>query len=235
MWITAEPRYFDSFIHFVETLNIDKIIHLGLDVKPGFQGIVYNTEQITIPRILTKILKLAAVEPLAPLEVCDPLVSLVPSDPIEFWDYSLANIKILEKHGIKAKYMPLQTTGPYLKKLKDFTEHTKIYDIGFNGTISPRRKTILDKLATSFSVFTSTSWGDQRDMELAKCRVLVNIHYDTKYMIFESARCEPWLAAGVPVISELSIDNDDRCILTTYDGFFDTVSAYFENNYKCLN
>ena len=217
MWITAEPRYFDSFIHFVETLNIDKIIHLGLDVKPGFQGIVYNTEQITIPRILTKILKLAAVEPL------------------EFWDYSLANIKILEKHGIKAKYMPLQTTGPYLKKLKDFTEHTKIYDIGFNGTISPRRKTILDKLATSFSVFTSTSWGDQRDMELAKCRVLVNIHYDTKYMIFESARCEPWLAAGVPVISELSIDNDDRCILTTYDGFFDTVSAYFENKNQSIN
>ena len=218
MWITAEPRYFDSFIHFVETLNIDKIIHLGLDVKPGFQGIVYNTEQITIPRILTKILKLAAVEPSDPLE------------PLEFWDYSLANIKILEKHGIKAKYMPLKTTGPYLKKLKDFTGHTKIYDIGFNGTISPRRKTILDKLATSFSVFTSTSWGDQRDMELAKCRVLVNIHYDTKYMIFESARCEPWLAAGVPVISELSIDNDDRCILTTYDGFFDTVTEYFNKN-----
>ena len=216
MWITPEPRYFDSFVHFVETLNTDKIIHLGLDVKPDFQGIVYNTEQVSIPRILKKILKLA-----------DPSD---PSDPkLEFWDYSLANIKILEKHGIKAKYVPLKTSGPYLEKLQVFAQYTKIYDIGFNGSMSPRRKKILDQLSTTFTVLTSTNWGDKRDEELGQCRVIINIHFSTDYMIFESARCEPWLAAGVPVISELSIDNDDRCILTTYDGFFDTVKAYFQN------
>jgi hypothetical protein len=217
MWIAPEPRYFDTFVNFVETLNTDKIIHLGLDVKPDFQGIVYNTEQVSIPRILNKILKLAK-----------PSVQ-------EFWDYSLANIKILEKHGIKAKYVPLKTSGPYLEKLKRFTECEKIYDIGFNGSISGRRKKILDQLATTFTVLTSTNWGDKRDQELGQCRVLINIHFDTDYMIFESARCEPWLAAGVPVISELSIDNDERCILTTYDGFFDTVKEYFQNKNMCLN
>jgi hypothetical protein len=238
MWITPEPRYFDSFVHFVETLNTDKIIHLGLDVKPDFQGIVYNTEQVSIPRILAKILKLAhPSEPLTPLA---PLVATIESwnpltTKLEFWDYSLANIKILEKHGIKAKYVPLKTTGPYLEKLQIFAKYAKIYDIGFNGTISGRRKKILDQLATTFTVLTSTNWGDKRDAELGQCRVLINIHYDTDYMIFESARCEPWLAAGVPVISELSIDNDDRCILTTYDGFFDTVKAYFANKNMCLN
>lgn len=219
MWITPEPRYFDTFIHFLESSPSDKIIHLGLDVPTGFQGIVYNTEQLTIPRILTKILRLVGSAPL------DPLVP-----KLELWDYSMVNIRILANHGIIAKYMPLKTSGPYLEKLQRFITSTKLYDIGFNGSMSARRKTILDQLATSFTVFISTSWGDTRDLELSQCRVLVNIHFDTDYMVFESARCEPWLSVGIPVISELSIDNDDRCILTTYDGFFDTVTEYFNKN-----
>ena len=219
-WITPEPRYFDTFIHSLDCVKEN--VHIGLDVPPGFQGIIYNTEQLTIPRILTKILKLA-----------EHVVPLVPVDPI-FWDYSMVNIRILAKHGIIAKYMPLKTSGAYLEKLQNFITFTKIYDIGFNGTMSLRRKTILDELATQFSVLISTNWGDNRDLELAKCRVLVNIHFDTDYMIFESARCEPWLSVGMPVISELSIENDERCILTTYDSFLKTVSTYFANKNQSL-
>lgn len=189
----------------------------------GFKGIVYNTEQLTIPRILTKILRLVEAAP-----------QIEAAPQLELWDYSMANIRILAKHGIIAKYVPLKTTGPYLEKLTRFNQCRKLYDIGFNGTISLRRKNILDQLATTFTVFISTSWGDTRDLELAQCRVIVNIHFDTDYMIFESARCEPWLSVGVPVISEMSIENDERCILTTYDGFLKTVKAYFENNYKAL-
>jgi hypothetical protein len=216
MYIAPAAQYFDTFINFLDCIEKPDIIHLGLDVHPGFKGIVYNTEQLTIPRVLTKILKLA----------------LVPG--LEFWDYSMVNIRIMANHGIVVKYMPLKTTGPYLEKLKMFADCKKVYDIGFNGSISPRRKVILDQLATSFTVLTSTHWGDKRDMELAQCRVIVNIHFGTDYMIFESARCEPWLAIGVPVISELSIENDERCILTTYDGFLDTVKKYFQNKNQSL-
>jgi hypothetical protein len=222
MWITPEPRYFDTFINCLESSPSDKIIHLGLDVPTGFQGIVYNTEQLTIPRILTKILRLVELAP--KLEV----------PKLELWDYSMVNIRILANHGIIAKYMPLKTSGPYLEKLQRFITSTKVYDIGFNGSMSARRKTILDQLATSFTVFISTSWGDTRDLELSQCRVLVNIHFDTNYMVFESARCEPWLSVGIPVISELSIDNDERCILTTYDGFLKTVTDYFQNKNQSL-
>jgi len=146
----------------------------------------------------------------------------------------MVNIRILANHGIIAKYMPLKTSGAYLEKLQRFITCPKVYDIGFNGTMCLRRKTILDELATQFSVLISTNWGDTRDMELAQCRVLVNIHFDTDYMIFESARCEPWLSVGMPVISELSIENDERCILTTYDGFLKTVKAYFANKNQSL-
>jgi hypothetical protein len=214
-WITSDPRYFDTFIHSLDCVKEN--VHIGLDVPPGFQGIIYNTEQLTIPRILTKILR---------------LVELAPK--LELWDYSMVNIRILANHGIIAKYMPLKTSGPYLEKLQRFITSTKAYDIGFNGSMSARRKTILDQLATSFTVFISTSWGDTRDLELSQCRVLVNIHFDTNYMVFESARCEPWLSVGIPVISELSIDNDERCILTTYDGFLKTVTDYFQNKNQSL-
>lgn len=242
MWVTPEPRYFDTFIHSLDCVKGTDIIHLGLDIPPGFKGIVYNTEQLTIPRILTKILKLMAPSaPLVPkVQLWEPLVPqvqlwepLVPK--LQLWDYSMANIRILANHGIIAKYVPLKTTGQYLEKLQRFNTCTKLYDIGFNGTISPRRKTILDQLATQFSVLIVTSWGDTRDLELAQCRVLVNIHFDTDYMIFESARCEPWLSVGVPVISELSIENDERCILTTYDGFLKTVQSYFANKNQSLS
>jgi hypothetical protein len=101
------------------------------------------------------------------------------------------------------------------------------YDIGFSGSPSSRREAILCGLRTKFSVLHTTAWGDERDKELSSCRILVNIHYSTEHQIFETARCEPWLQLGVPIISELSVENDSRCILTTYDGFVDTVAKYF--------
>ena len=63
----------------------------------------------------------------------------------------------------------------------------------------------------------SNMYGEDRDKQLATCKVLLNIHAHEDYQIFESARCEPWLAIGVSVISEQSLDNDSRCINVSYD------------------
>jgi hypothetical protein len=60
-------------------------------------------------------------------------------------------------------------------------------------------------------------YGEERDKELAKCKILLNIHAFSDYNVFENARCEPWLAIGVPIISENSLDNDPRCINVDYD------------------
>jgi hypothetical protein len=141
------------------------------------------------------------------------------------------NIYELEQKGITAKYVPLKTSGEYLEKIINFRKQPRIYDIGFNGSMSQRRRFIVDSLREAgFSVLTSTSWGDARDLELSRCRALINIHFETTYRVFESARCEPWLSAGIPVISELSLDNDPRCILTTYETFVDAVKQYFSKN-----
>lgn len=211
-YITHAPNYFETFIKFIETLTTDKTICLGIEVPEGFDGIAYNTEQLTVPANLERWIK------------------VINASKAEVWDYSMANIRILAKHGIIAKYVPLVTSGPYLEQLKVYSQFDKRYDIGFSGSMSPRRTLIINELvAAGFTVMPSSNWGVTRDMELARCRIHINIHYNPDYKIFESARCEPWLAIGVPIISELSIDNDERCILTTYDGLVEAVKRYFQN------
>ena len=206
--------YFDTFIHFIQSPEVQtpKEIYLGTSPPAGFEGILYNTEQLTIPSNLEKILDTIQKNP-----------------GLELWDYSQVNIRILNEKNACAKFIPLHSPTWYVEKLKMFrTIHSQFkYDIGFNGSPSPRREAILSVLRTKFSVLYTTAWGDERDKELSSCRILVNIHYSTQHQIFETARCEPWLQVGVPIISEFSIENDSRCILAPYDGLVDTVVRYF--------
>jgi len=213
-YITNAERYFDTFINFIKSPlcpQTEKTIYIGLTNSVQDHAILFNTEQLTLHHHLEYIVNLK---------------SRFPS--LEIWDYSLVNIYELEQKGVPVKYVPLKTSGEYLEKIIHFRKQPIIYDIGFNGSMSQRRRLIIDSLREAgFSVFISSAWGDVRDNELSQCSLLINIHFDITYKVFESARCEPWLSAGVPVLSELSLDNDPRCILTTYETFVDAVKQYF--------
>lgn len=142
---------------------------------------------------------------------------------VEIWDYSAANVDILATKGIVARHLPLQSSEAYLSRLRAYRAEGQSYDFGFCGAISKRRAVFLNAFAKhGVQIHVVTSFGEERDRELAKCRVLLNFHYADDYKIFESARCVPWLAIGVPVISEHSIDNDPRCINVSYDDFVNT-------------
>ena len=43
------------------------------------------------------------------------------------------------------------------------------------------------------------------------CKILLNIHADETFQVFESARCIPFLDAGIPVWTETAYDIDTRC------------------------
>ena len=73
-----------------------------------------------------------------------------------------------------------------------------------------------------YSVNCITLFGEERDKELAACRIHLNIHCEEDYQLFESARCELWLQVGVPIISENSLDNDSRCINIPYENMVET-------------
>lgn len=214
--VIVEPydtrKYVDTFVYFIESPlcpQSSKPIYLFSQtlIAPA-NSIIFNIEQLSRPNILLNILKY-----------------IKQSKPLEIWDYSLANVNILKKHNILARHVPLESPDWYIKELQSYRKKNTVYDVGFSGYISPRRLKIFNKLkelGISVNIIKKV-FGKRRDKELAKCKLLLNIHASPDYKIFESNRCEPWLKAGVPVISENSLDNDERCINVKYSDIIKTV------------
>ena len=201
--LTSISEYVDTFLDTVSTLTHDvPIVIFDFTPLPP-EYIWFNTEQLTREDQLHAALRKAK------LPGC-----------VDVWEYSLVNVQILAKHGISAKHMPLKTSAEYRCKLLSYIQ--PVYDVGFCGNLSVRRHAILNELSKTCTVCVITAWGDVRDRALAKCRIVLNIHFAEDYKVFESARCEPWLAIGVPVVSESSLDDDPRATNVPYSELVST-------------
>jgi hypothetical protein len=147
---------------------------------------------------------------------------------LEIWDYSRINCQILSINNIPNRYVPFTLTPKRANYYQSLKCSVKEYDIGFCGASSPRRQTVLNGVREAgLNVLALHSvWGEERDQQLAKCKIILNIHYANDYRIFERARCEQWLAVGQQVISEESLDNDERAICVPYDKLIETCVNY---------
>jgi hypothetical protein len=142
------------------------------------------------------------------------------ADVAEVWDYSQVNVDIWKEHGITARLVPLQTPDDYIQMLRNFRSSLPIqWDVGFCGYISGNhRPPILAALAAAgLSVRIIRKTGIERDKELAQCHVLVNIHYNPTYKVWESHRCQAWIDIGVPIVSEHSLDDNPGCVNVPYE------------------
>jgi hypothetical protein len=165
--------------------------------------ILYNTEQLTVPRHLQNVCARARQQ-----------------DIVEVWDYSKINIELLQEQGISARHVPVQTTPQRVQILKRLLEtEPKEYDCGFCGVAPERRQTILKQMTERGVkvLLMTTVYGMERDRLLARCKFQINIHQTDDHKVFESTRCDPWLEAGQPIVSESSIENDPRCITVPYE------------------
>ncbi len=218
--IASEYLPLDSFIHFVQSDLAPKRtipIYLFNNSYPPCYGksphVLYNCEQLTRPLVLDNCIRMIETY-----------------NPVEIQDYSQANIDILHSRGIQATLVPIESPQSYIDKLIAWRKDSILYDFGICCASSDRRLSIIGAIQRrgySFLVLTNV-WGDERDKQLARCRILMNIHYGDTYNVFESARCEPWLKVGVPVISETSLDNDPRCISVDYDRLVETAISTLE-------
>jgi len=176
-----------------------------------FPFILYNCEQITRGDELAKVVKTAS----------NPVIT-------EVWDYSAENCKILAANGVKARHVPLVSPAFYIEQIKALRlTNPPLYDVGFCGhmyhSVNGRRQDVLQGLRDAgLSVLSVTDFGEERDKKLAQARVILNVHYADDYQIFEQARCDVWLRAGVPVVSETSLDDDPRCINAPYSALVET-------------
>lgn len=134
-------------------------------------------------------------------------------------------------------YLPYQydiDEDKYLSSLILKTQ--KKFDVAFCSTNkSEKRKTIFDQLIKNgLSVIDVTGWKNQRDEKIASAKILVNIHYNSDYQIFEHFRCDRWILSGLLVISETSLsenllDVKDLIISGKYENLVSIICNVIKN------
>jgi glycosyltransferase involved in cell wall biosynthesis len=166
---------------------------------------------------------------------------------IKIYDYSSSNITLLNKQGITnielLPYINTQVETQCLTHL--YNNIVKEYDFGvitgcgsFNNSIELlplKRRSVFEYLVSNgFTVNRICGYKEHRDTELAKCKIILNIHGQMKINdvwnysnIFEHIRCDRLLNAGFTILSEDSYNLDIQFITKfpnlkqiKYDDFF---------------
>ena len=120
------------------------------------------------------------------------------------WDYSLANIQALARHGIRARHVPIGYV-PELTRIP--AAPWRDIDVLFVGSIVERRLAVLQALherganvIPAFGVY-----GAERDELIARAKIVLNVHmYEAK--VFEVVRVSYLLANRCFVVSERGLD-----------------------------
>jgi hypothetical protein len=144
-----------------------------------------NTEQLTAPHKLREF-KLFTKRP-----------------DIQTFDYSKANMRIskLPRHG----HLPLEENKEETMELKAMMAVAYRYPrkIAVVGSPTDRRLRLVEQLSLQgMDVVFIQGFGTERDELIAECAVLLNLHAFPEYTLYESLRCDRWLYAGMPVVTE---------------------------------
>lgn len=158
-----------------------------------------NTEQFTIPEHLFYLTKLPSY--------------------IQLFDYSFANQKIAKYYHKEMKLL----SYPFFEKELLLISKTKGICMIYPGK-SVRRHVILNELRKEgIPVRVISGYGKKRDEELFQYKILLNIHFDKTYKIFEEIRCNRCIYHKMIVISESSLYDDENPLKGRY------ISVPYEN------
>ena len=224
----VKEKYRIEEIIIVHELPSEEIFDLGIDIS------YLNTEPLNLFCRLSYV-----------------LYDINNKYPIKlFYDYSLSNIHILFENGIKnTKHIPYVYNPPEINFLKSQRLLNNFeYDIGiicssgkFTNNIEhlkpPRRKELVSYLISKgIRINIIQGFNKQRDIELAKCKCILNIHgsyIDEPSMIFEHIRCDRLLMAGYSILSETSLHISETFTFTypklsfmDYRDFFNIKKCY---------
>lgn len=120
-------------------------------------------------------------------------------------DYSKGNIDEMRKFNNKILYLP------YLINRNEILNYKKINDIAFIGDFfnSPRRISIINDLKLqNININQIYGFDKIRDDSLFTHKILLNIHFDDDYKIFEQMRCNRCILNKMIVITEKNNDID---------------------------
>jgi hypothetical protein len=231
--ITEEYSLMLEHNYSIKTINnLDSIISINptnIIFINNINEYEYNLVRLKLPNVQVSILNL---EPLNLANRLNKLKELYKNYNIKLYDYSLANINILKENNIinvdLLEYVTTESEINYLTQLR--LNNKQIYDFGIiTGcgalnkdicNLGPKRRKLVEYiLSLGLSVNIISDWGEKRDIELAKCKTILNIHgqllnlgswYNSN--IFEHLRCNRLLSSGFNILSEESYYLDSNFI-----------------------
>jgi hypothetical protein len=171
------------------------------------------------------------------------------------WDYSAENWRLLKtmarRHGLSLNEKAHRILQ-YVPSLEidnwGNSPEKKTFDVAFVGTMSSRRKRILNQLQQlGYKILVlepnnANNFGQERNRQLLKARILLNIHYEYDYQVFEEIRCSAAVYNGLSVVSEESLLEDKHPIkqyvrFASYNQLVSTVDSLLNDKLqqKSLN
>ena len=233
-WVYALNYNTDVLIEYSKGLKTKYNIEftdnfqLIMNSKPAMVSFIYGINHLLYTPLLkfypNCVVSLLNLEPLNLFKRRAHIISTYNAyNQLKIYDYSLSNIQILKDNGVtNVEHLPYIITNEETQMLSDLKAKTnQIYDFGIltgsgatNNSINelgPKRKQLVRHLLEKgFSVNIIKGWGQERDTELSKCNVILNIHGQINpspdvwedSMIFEHIRCDRLLAAGFNILSE---------------------------------
>lgn len=153
---------------------------------------------------------------------------------VQVWDYSLENIKELNKYNIDAIHLPLGYTKS-MEKIMNIKDKT--VDVFFVGCINNYRYEKLDNLIKIYKkqpnrlVISNSSWGDNLINLYEKSKIGLNLHYYQGRTILEIHRIIPLIANKILVISE---ESDDKWYDINYKEIIDFMDISTTNMIKLI-
>jgi len=146
-------------------------------------------------------------------------------NPIKIIDYSLANIRCLLPYRQDIYYLP------YMVNRYEILNYEKIYDIACIGCWTDSYRLDITNKIPNINIIEG--YGEQRDDQLFRHKILLNVHFNNQFQIFEQMRCNRCIMNKMIVITEKSLDVDFELkkyiIECEYDELVSTTQKVLEN------
>lgn len=118
--------------------------------------------------------------------------------PIEIVDYSMANIYCLFPYRQNLHYLP------YMVNRAEIYDFEKTLDVACIGCWTDSYRLYITKQLPNINIIEG--YNEKRDEQLFRHKILLNVHFNEKFKIFEQMRCNRCIFNKMIVITEKSLD-----------------------------
>lgn len=201
----------DNNLHFfIDYINSIKYNYNDVEIIQDIYG-VYNRIGFSkkdififiqrIPLIETEILNKLNYYTLNTEQLSkEEWVSYFTSTDVKIVDYSMANIQCLLHYRNDMYYLP------YMVNKNEIFDYEKIYDIAVIGYWTDSYRLNITNNIPNINIIEG--FDRERDEKLFRHKILLNIHFNERFKIFEQMRCNRCILNKMIVITERSMDID---------------------------